>query len=123
MNRMTKELRNRGIIFDADEYKITMYGMEYDNDQKLVGIYGDVIVAVWFSAVMDPEFRLYDRRTLELIGGQDLLPYETFTGSRTWGSWANVPYEESEVDEVVKDNDALYDNEAICSLLTSVMGR
>ena len=93
MNRLTKELKKAGIIYEADDYAIIMKGVEYDNDQKLVGIFGDVIVTIWSSAVMDPEFRLYDRRTFAPIGSQDMFPYTTFSGSRSWGSFVYMDEE------------------------------
>lgn len=87
MTRLEKELRNRGIVFDADDMMIAMHGIEYDMDEHLVTITGDFIITRWSSAVLDSELRIYDRRTFEMIGSQDLFPSFAFNGGRTWHSY------------------------------------
>ena len=87
MQKLKKVLKAKGIIYDEDEYMILMHGMEYDQCQKLVDITETAIITVWYSAVMDPVLKLWDRKTLELIGGQDMYPMKTFNGNRTWCSF------------------------------------
>lgn len=74
MTRLEKELRKRGIVFDEDEYEIVMRGAEYDQAQRFVAIENGIIITLWVSAVVDPEFRLYDAKTFEPIGGQNRFP-------------------------------------------------
>lgn len=86
MRRMDKEFEKRGITWESDEMDIIMKGLEYDSCQKLVDITEDYIITVFYSAVLDPELMLYDRRTFEPIAVQNLYPEMSFSGSRTWGS-------------------------------------
>ena len=92
MTRLDKELRKAGLIWDTDEYEAMYHGAEYDNEQKLVGIYGDIIVCVFYSAVLDPEFRLYDRRTLAAIGTQDVYPETPWLGGKRYNKWNSYGY-------------------------------
>ena len=88
MTRLKKELTNRGIIYDVDDIKVMLYGSGYDNEQRLVDITSEFVIVVHYSAVLDPFLRLYDRHTLTEIGEQQLYPERSFSGSRTWGSYA-----------------------------------
>lgn len=90
MTRLKKELRSRGIIYEADEINIVMKGMEYDTAQKLVDFTSEIIICLWESAVMEPTLQLYDAHTLSPIGEQQLYPERSFSGCRTWGSYAYV---------------------------------
>ena len=96
MTRLDKELRKAGLIWDTDDMQ-AMRGAEYDHCQQLVDICGDIIVCVFYSAVLDPEFRLYDRHTLAFIGSQDVYPlyYECFGGAR-YNKWSSYGYIEEE---------------------------
>jgi len=93
MNRLEKELRKAGIVFEADEYMV-MRGAEYDTDARLFGLYGDFILILRTSAVLDPMFGIYDSRTFKFIGEQKCYPeHESFFGEKCydrWWSWANV---------------------------------
>lgn len=98
MTRLDKELRKAGLIWDTDDMQAAMYGAEYDNEQVLVGIYGDIIVCVYYSAVLDPEFRLYDRHTLAFIGSQNVYPMPECFGGARYNKWSSYGYiEEKEV--------------------------
>lgn len=88
MNRLERELRVRGIIYEADDFEVMMHGMEHDNDAKLVSIENGIITILWSSAVMDSMFQLYDLQ-FNLIGEQSVYPDKTFNGSRTWYSHAD----------------------------------
>ena len=88
MTRLKKELSARGIIYDADELDILFKGAEYDNSESLVDITSDFLITVHYSAVLDPFFRIYDRHTLTEIGEQQMYPERSFSGCRTWGSYA-----------------------------------
>lgn len=95
MNRLTKELTNRGIIYEAEDYLIGM-GPEYDNSASLAFIDGDFLVTIHYSAVLDPTFRIYDAHTLTLIGVQNRYLDIDFNGGKTWGSYAWIDEEESD---------------------------
>ena len=95
MTRLDKELRKAGLIWDTDEIQ-AMYGAEYDTCQQLVDICGDIIVCVWYSAVMDPEFHLYDRHTLAFIGSQDVYPMPECFGGARYNKWSSYGYIEEE---------------------------
>lgn len=84
MNRLEKELRQRGIVFDTDDMQVCLHGMEYDNLQHLVFFTQDFIVCRFDSAVLDSEFRLYDKR-FNLIGTQNVWKDSMFG----WESYCN----------------------------------
>lgn len=88
MNRLKKELAARGITYKADEVDIVMHGIEHDNAERLVSFTSDVIITVWESAVMEPVFRLYETRTFKAIGEQYVRPEMSFSGCKTFGSYA-----------------------------------
>ena len=71
MTRLEKELRNRGIIFEADELDI-MRGAENDQESWLIGVTDMVIIIGWASAVVPSRYQLYDRKTFEFIGSQQM---------------------------------------------------
>lgn len=99
MRRMDKVFEERGITYEADE-QMMMWGPEYDSRQKLVDITDDFIIAVWYSAAVDPQFVLYDRRSLQMIAQQNVNPEYEFFGYKNKNPWyvAVVQYE---VDELV----------------------
>lgn len=88
MTRLKKELTERGIIYDADEYMIMM-GPEHDEDARLVSITDKFLITVVYSAVLDPVLYLYDRKTLKRIAYQNLYPETMFFGQHfdKWMSW------------------------------------
>ena len=86
MTRLKKELTKKGILYEADEFEC-MKGAEYDWCRQLVTITNDFIITVMYSAVLDPTFYLYDRKTFKLIGEQLVYPEKMFWGNtRTWCS-------------------------------------
>lgn len=98
MNRLERELQNRGIIYEADEIAC-MRGAEYDVDTKLVSVENGVITILWESAVMDPMFKLYDIH-FNLIGEQDVYPMQGFSHEGRhleWGSWCDEYHEKNGV--------------------------
>jgi len=98
MRRMDKVFEERGIVYEADEQMI-MWGPEYDTCQKLVDITDDFIIAVWYSAVLDPQFVLYDRRSLQMIAQQNVSPEYEFFGDKSKNPWyvAVMQYEDDEL--------------------------
>jgi len=91
MTRLKKELMARGIIYNAPDNPSYI---EQDEERHLVDIVDEFIITVWYSAVLDPEIHIFNRRTLKMVGGQDLRPDRTFWGqSRTWGSFAIIEEE------------------------------
>lgn len=86
MRRMDKVFTEKGIIFEADDYQI-MKGAEYDCCQRVVDITPDFIIAVYYSAVIDPMFSIYDRHTFELIAQQDVIPDYYFFGDKCKNPW------------------------------------
>ena len=88
MNRLKKELQNRGIVYEADDYEVIMRGAEYDCCEKLVSFTSEIVITVFYSAVLDPVLHIYDAHTLTEIGEQQLYPERSFSGCRTWGSYA-----------------------------------
>ena len=98
MRRMDKVFEEKGIIYEADE-RAMMWGPEYDTCQKLVDITNDFIIAVWYSAVLDPQFVLYDRRSLQMIAQQNVSPEYEFFGDKSKNPWyvAVMQYEDNEL--------------------------
>lgn len=65
MNRLKRELMNKGIIYEAD------YNDEYDQSESLVTITDRVIITIYECLVLPPMYRFYDKNTYEFIGVQD----------------------------------------------------
>jgi hypothetical protein len=88
MNRLEKVLKQKGIIYEADEFSC-MRGAEYDEAQYLIDIdyKSGIIITEYDNAVLPSEFRIYDARTLNLIGGQQ-INRETCM----W-SWGDIPFD------------------------------
>ena len=87
MTRLEKELTRRGIIYQPNDF-LTGMGAEYDVLAELVTIDKDFLITAVYSATVDTELCVYDRKTLQPIGRQQLFPEYTFGNSRTWLSWA-----------------------------------
>lgn len=88
MNRLEKVLKKKGIIYEADEFSC-MRGAEYDEAQYLIDIdyKSGIIICEYDNAVLPSEFRIYDARTLTLIGGQQINK-----DTCMW-SWADIPFD------------------------------
>ena len=86
MTRLKKELEKAGIIYEADE-RMMMMGPEHDWSRELVTITDKFIVTVMYSAVLNPEFQLFDRNTYELIAQQNVLYADRFDNYNTWESY------------------------------------
>jgi hypothetical protein len=65
MNRLKRELMNKGIIYEA------AYNDEYDQSESLVTITNKVIVTIYESLVLPSMYKFYDKNTYEFIGVQD----------------------------------------------------
>ena len=83
---MDKVFEEKGITYEADDYMIGM-GPEYDNCQRLVDITDNFIITVFYSAVLDPMFNIFDRRTFEFIAQQDYQPDYYFFGQKSKNPW------------------------------------
>jgi hypothetical protein len=89
MNRLKKELTKKGILYEADDFEISR-GAEYDWCRRLVTITDQFIVTVMYSAVLNPEFQLFDRNTYEMIAQQNVLYADRFDNCNTWESYVWV---------------------------------
>ena len=98
MRKMDRVFAERGITYEADEWAI-MWGPEHDCCQRVVDITKDFIIAVYYSAVLDPMFNIYDRRTFKLIAQQSVNPEYTFFGEKCNNPWdvAVMEYEGNEL--------------------------
>lgn len=86
MRRMDKEFEKRGITWETDDYDIIVKG-KIDDCRKVVEITDQFLITVFYSQVLDPEFHIFDRKTLEMIAVQDVYPHQLLGGkTRTWGS-------------------------------------
>lgn len=94
MNRLKRELQNRGICYEADDYEILMKGAEYDCCEKLVSFTSEIIITAFCSAVIDPILRLYDAHTLAPIGEQDMFKDPDWFGKPARNPWGSHGYEE-----------------------------
>ena len=84
MTRLEKELTNKGIIGDWQDY----YG-GYETERQLVCIENGIIIIIEYSNVVDPVFQLYNARTLELIGWQDrYFDWDIF--SHKWKRYSGI---------------------------------
>jgi len=96
MQKLKKVLIEKGIVYEADEIKAMYYGAEYDTSEYLVGIEGNFIITVWYSAVLDPELRIYDRYTFKLVAVQNMYPDDMSFGTR-YNRWVSAfPIEEDD---------------------------
>ena len=92
MRAVERELAKRGILYESSDEDV-MRGAEYDTSKQLVDITDKFIITIMYSMVLDPTLYIYDRKTLNLIGEQQLYPDYTFANptsnktSKTWGSW------------------------------------
>ncbi len=75
MNRMTKDFKKAGLIYDSmdDIHNQIYYRPENDMSQHVVSVTDKFIICVWYSEVLDPELRLYDHQ-YKLIATQNLYP-------------------------------------------------
>lgn len=125
MTRLKKELQKRNIIFEADEFRVSL-GAEYDTEAQLVEITDKFLITVTYSGVVDPVLTLYDRFTLKPIGEQELYKDDTFFFpghyNNPWHSHIYdteetvYPWEEDE--EVIEDDyasNAPCDNSGFCA--------
>lgn len=88
MNRLTKVLKQHDIIYQSDDWACSM-GPEYDEAQYLIDIdyKSGIIICEYDNAALPSEFRIYDARTLTLIGGQQINK-----DTCMW-SWADIPFD------------------------------
>ena len=89
MKRMIKEFKKAGLIYDSMDniYNQIYYRPENDTSQKFVAVSGDFIICAWYSEVLDPELRLYDRRSFKPVATQQLYPSDLFfMGANKWMS-------------------------------------
>ena len=93
MNRLMRELVNRGLVFETDEMDILLHNA-IDCCTKFVGIYNGVIVLAHYSQVLDPMYILYDLNFNE-IAKQDMyrtnLPSFDGTHKNPWFVCTNEP--------------------------------
>lgn len=89
MNRLTKVLKQHGIIYQSDDWACSM-GAEHDEGQCLIDIdyKAGIIIMEYSNAVLPSEFRIYDARTLTLIGGQQINKDDC-----VFWSWADIPFD------------------------------
>lgn len=94
MNRMTKELINRGIITDPN-YE----GWSLDEvEEELYEITDKFIITLWWHNSLEPQIHIYDRFTLEPIGGQDLHKTISLCSNRPKDGFHSFTYEAVEAD-------------------------
>lgn len=88
MRKMDRVFREKGIIFEPNEYMMGM-GPEYDESAQVVDITDKFIITVCYSAVLDPILYIWDRYTLQKVAYQNLYPETMFFGVRfdKWMSW------------------------------------
>lgn len=91
MTRLKKELMKNGLVFDTmDDWKNQVYyKAENDNQQVLLFISNDFIVCGFYSMVLDPIIKVYDKQ-YNLIGEQNMYPDNQFLFSRD--RWSSVMY-------------------------------
>lgn len=84
MNRLTKELRERGLIYDVD---YTSYYAQYESESILVGVANDIIITCAYCNVLEPIYRLYDRN-FNFIAEQSSERIECFLGHKRTNPWS-----------------------------------
>ena len=95
MNRMTKEFINRGIITDPMNETWDIY----DEDEELFDITDRFIITLWGSNCLEPQIHIYDRFTLEPIGGQDLHKTISLSSNRPKDGFHSFTFERATDDD------------------------
>lgn len=85
MRKMDKVFYEKGIAYEDDPY--WNKAPEYECCQRVVDITKDFIITVYYSAVLDPMFNIYDRYTFEFIAQQDVNPDYYFFGEKSRNPW------------------------------------
>lgn len=83
MNRLKKELYKREIVYDCPDF---IDRPEDDMEIKFLFNTADYIVVGFFSAVIDPILKVYDRN-LRQIADQNLYPETMFLGGDYNNKW------------------------------------
>lgn len=89
MNKLKRELRSRGIIYESDS--------GYEESRSLIAIEGNFVLTLWGCNVLSTEIHLFDRKTLKMIGSQLLYPErKLFSEGKTWMSCVHSSSENEE---------------------------
>lgn len=81
MNRLKKELMNRGIIYEYDAYDAP-----YEAEEVLVSITTNFIITAFFCSVIEPQYKLYDRN-FNFLGQQSSQKEDDFFGEKVTNPW------------------------------------
>lgn len=81
MNRLNKELRNRGIVYDSYDESV------YEAEEQLVTITNNFIITCFYCNVLEPQYKIYDRN-FNLIGQQSSKKTDYFLGNKTHNPWS-----------------------------------
>lgn len=96
MNRLKRELVNRGIIYTCDNP--SGYD-QYESEEQLVAVTDDYIITCYYCNVLEPQLKLYDRN-FNLIGQQSTEKDDDFFGSKARNPWMVSVAEED--DDMIK---------------------
>lgn len=84
MNRLNKELRNRGIVYDS--YDESGYDT-YECEEQLVTITDNFIITCFYCNVLEPQYKIYDRH-FNFIGQQSSEKEDYFLGDKRTNPWS-----------------------------------
>ena len=84
MNRLKRELMDRGIIYDCENES----GYDpYEAEEVLVDVTADFIITAFFCNVLEPQYHLYDRH-FNYIGEQSTRREADFFGMKATNPWS-----------------------------------
>lgn len=84
MNRLKKELLNRGIIFDCENQS----GYDpYEAEEVLVDVTSDFIITAYYCNVLEPQYHLYDKH-FNYVGEQSTRREDNFFGIKATNPWS-----------------------------------
>lgn len=81
MNRLKKELMDRGIIYEYDAYDAP-----YEAEEVLVDVVNGFIITAFFCSVIEPQYKLYDRN-FNFLGQQSSQKEDDFFGEKACNPW------------------------------------
>ena len=97
MTRLTKELRNRNIVFDESDY-YGMFDTGYNSSETLFCVSNDLIITLYTCDVLDPQFKIYDKH-FNLVGSQDCFKNTVaFLGNNPFCSFGYFKEDTDDID-------------------------
>ena len=83
MNRLKKELKNRGITYACED--ISGYD-PYEAEEQLIAVTNGFIITGYYCNVLEPMYKIYDRN-FNCIAIQSSERTDSFCGNKCMNPW------------------------------------